>query len=88
MKRKIYLAIPYTGYEELSFDLANIVAAELIKEGQNDNSEEYTNLILSHYLKELEVTPEQLLRFINKYVDDGFLLDTYDWLEKHQNLSK
>jgi len=58
---------------------------ELIKEGQNDNSEEYTNLVLSHYLTELEATPEQLLRFINKYVDDGFLLDTYDWLEKHQD---
>jgi len=27
MKRKIYLAIAYTGYEELSFDLANKVAA-------------------------------------------------------------
>ena len=33
MKRKIYLAIAYTGYEELSFDLANKVAAELIREG-------------------------------------------------------
>jgi len=58
---------------------------ELIKEGQHDNSEEYTNLVLSHYLTELEATPEQLLRFVNKYVDDGFLLDTYEWLEKHQD---
>ena len=33
MKRKIYLAIPYTGYEELSFEIANKVAGELIKEG-------------------------------------------------------
>ena len=33
MKRKIYLAIPYTGYEELSFEIANKVAAEFLKEG-------------------------------------------------------
>ena len=31
--RKIYLAIPYTRHEERSFELANKVAAELIKEG-------------------------------------------------------
>jgi len=30
---KIYLAIPYSGYEEESFKLANEVAAELIKQG-------------------------------------------------------
>jgi hypothetical protein len=58
---------------------------ELIKEGHNDSSEEHTNLVLSHYLTELEVTPEQLLRLVNRHVDDGFLLDTYDWLEKYQD---
>ena len=31
--KKIYLAIPYTGYEEKSFDIANRVAAKLILEG-------------------------------------------------------
>lgn len=31
--RKIYLAIPYSKYEEKSFNLANEIAAELIKEG-------------------------------------------------------
>lgn len=31
--KKIYLAIPYSKYEELSFKLANEIAAELIKEG-------------------------------------------------------
>lgn len=30
---KIYLAIPYTGIEEKSFEIANKVAGELIKEG-------------------------------------------------------
>ena len=57
----------------------------LIQEGFTSDSEEYTNLVLSYYLKELEVTPEQLLRFVNRYVDDGFLLDTYNWFEKHQD---
>lgn len=57
----------------------------LIQEGFSSDSEEYTNLVLSYYLKELEVTPEQLLRFVNRYVDDGFLLDTYNWFEKHQD---
>lgn len=57
----------------------------LIKEGFSNESEEYTNIVLSHYLKELEVTNEQLLRFIIRYVDDGFLLDTYSWLEKYQD---
>jgi hypothetical protein len=33
MRKKIYLAIAYTGYEELSFDLANKTAAKLIGEG-------------------------------------------------------
>ena len=33
MRKKIYLAIAYTGYEELSFDLANKNAAKLIGEG-------------------------------------------------------
>ena len=58
---------------------------ELIKEGFSSESEEHTNLILSHYLTELEVTPEQLLRLVNRHVDDGFLLDTYAWLEKYQD---
>lgn len=31
--KKIYLAIPYSKYEEKSFNLANIVASKLIKEG-------------------------------------------------------
>lgn len=31
--RKIYLAIPYSRYEEKSFMLANEIAAELLKEG-------------------------------------------------------
>lgn len=31
--KKIYLAIPYSGYEEESFRLANEIAAELIKQG-------------------------------------------------------
>ena len=31
--RKVYLAIPYSRYEEKSFQLANEVAALLIKEG-------------------------------------------------------
>lgn len=31
--RKIYLAIPYSRYEEKSFKLANEIAAKLIKEG-------------------------------------------------------
>jgi nucleoside 2-deoxyribosyltransferase len=31
--RKIYLAIPYTKYEDESFRIANEVAAKLIKEG-------------------------------------------------------
>ena len=44
----------------------------LIKEGFSNESEEYTNIVLSHYLKELEVTNEQILRFIIRYVDDGF----------------
>ena len=58
---------------------------ELIKEGFSHDSEEHTNLILSHYLTELEATPEQLLRLVNRHVDDGFLLDTYAWLEKYQD---
>jgi hypothetical protein len=33
MRKKIYLAIAYTSYEELSFDLANKEAARLINEG-------------------------------------------------------
>lgn len=33
MRKKIYLAIAYTGYEDLSFDLANKEAAKLINEG-------------------------------------------------------
>ena len=33
MDRKIYLAIPYSRYEEKSFQLANEVAADLIREG-------------------------------------------------------
>ncbi len=31
--RKIYLAIPYSRHEELSFKLANEIAAELLKQG-------------------------------------------------------
>ena len=31
--RKIYLAIPYSRYEEKSFKLANEIAAEFLKEG-------------------------------------------------------
>ena len=57
---------------------------QLIEEGKTDSSEEYTNLVLSHYLPELEVTSEQILRFINRYVDDGFLIDTYNWIDKYQ----
>lgn len=30
---KIYLAIPYSNYEERSFELANKIAADLIKQG-------------------------------------------------------
>jgi hypothetical protein len=33
LKNKIYLAIPYSKYELKSFDIANKVAASLIKEG-------------------------------------------------------
>jgi hypothetical protein len=33
MRKKIYLAIAYTGYEDLSFELANKEAAKLINEG-------------------------------------------------------
>jgi len=33
MRKKIYLATAYTGHEEKAFATANIVAAELIKEG-------------------------------------------------------
>ena len=33
MRRKIYLATAYTGYEKKSFDIANKVAAQFIKEG-------------------------------------------------------
>jgi hypothetical protein len=43
---------------------------ELIKEGFSTESEEHTNLVLSHYLTELEATPEQLLRLVNRHVDD------------------
>lgn len=31
--KKIYLAIPYTGFEEHSFNLSNEIAAELIQQG-------------------------------------------------------
>ena len=31
--KKIYLAIPYSGYEEMSFNMANKIAAELISKG-------------------------------------------------------
>lgn len=58
---------------------------ELIKEGFSTESEEHTNLVLSHYLTELEATPEQLLRLVNRHVDDGFLLDTHTWLAKYEN---
>lgn len=33
MSKKIYIAIPYSGYEEMSFELANKVSADLIKKG-------------------------------------------------------
>lgn len=33
MKKKIYLAIPFSGMEELSYKAANETAAELIKQG-------------------------------------------------------
>lgn len=31
--RKLYLAIPYTGIEDVSFEVANITAARLMNEG-------------------------------------------------------
>lgn len=58
---------------------------DLISKGQQEESEEFVNLFLSHYLKELETTPEQILRLINRYVDDGFLLDTYNWFTKWED---
>lgn len=58
---------------------------QLIKDGNNESSEEFTNIILAHHLTELELTNEQVLRFIIRYVDDGFLLDTYDWIQKYEN---
>ena len=58
---------------------------QLIKDGNNESSEEFTNIILAHHLTELELTNEQVLRFIIRYVDDGFLLDTYAWIQKYEN---
>jgi len=41
---------------------------------------EYVNIILAHHLEELKFTNEQILRFINSFVDDGFLVDIHKWV--------
>jgi hypothetical protein len=48
-KRRIYLATAYTGYENKSFDIANKVAAELIKEGHYV----FSPISMSHPIAEL-----------------------------------
>jgi|TARA_R110002167_G_C12658792_1_gene649722 hypothetical protein len=58
---------------------------KLVDEGKTESSEEHINLVLTHYLPELEVTSEQILRFINRYVDDGFLIDTHTWISNYQD---
>ena len=60
---------------------------DLIKEGTKTTSKANTNLLLSHYLPDYEPTEKQLLRFTHRYVDDGFLVDIYSWLERHQHLA-
>lgn len=59
---------------------------DLIKEGIKTTSKANTNLLLSYYLPDYEPTEKQLLRFIHRYVDDGFLIDIYRWLENQQHL--
>jgi len=51
MRRKIYLATAYTGYEKKSFDIANKVAAQFIKEGHFV----FSPISMSHPIAELGV---------------------------------